>query len=380
MEEQNGQRGARARDLGVPFEGTTGRHNAITDVAGVTVGHETIIADLPPDAPGGAGRAVRTGVTAVLPRGRLTITTPVMGAWFSLNGNGELTGAAWIDESGFVEGPILITNTYSVGVVRDATLAWLLREQQAAGLHVLWGLPVVGETWDGWLNDIEGFHVTARHAVAAIDAARPGPVVEGSVGGGTGMICYGFKGGIGTSSRVVATADGTWTIGALLQANFGLRRQLLVAGVPAGRELTSTSKDLDEPPPLEQGSVIVVVATDAPLLPHQLKRLARRVSMGLARTGSVSGNGSGDLFVAFSTANEEACRPASVAQARFLANDRLDALFTAVVEATEEAVLNAMVAGRDTTGTLGRTVPGLPHDRLRDILRRHNRLGPTAIR
>ncbi|HMA54826.1 MAG TPA: P1 family peptidase [Acidobacteriota bacterium] len=363
----------RARDLGVPFDGTPGPQNAITDVRGVTVGHTTIIKDLPPDAAGAV--AVRTGVTAVLPRGLDSIVRPAFGAWFSLNGNGEMTGTAWIDESGFVEGPILITNTHSVGVVRDATIKWLLTRQKSLGAQVWWGLPVVAETWDGWLNDINGFHVKDEHVFRALETATDGRVAEGGVGGGTGMICYGFKGGIGTSSRTLRLGDATYTVGVLLQANFGGRPQLTVAGVPVGREipdLPATAGAGDSS--VDRGSVIVVVGTDAPLVPHQLRRLARRVTMGLARTGSVSGNASGDLFIAFSTANAGACRPDGLSQAEMLGNDLLDPIFAAVVQATEESVVNALVAGEAMTGQGGHRVLALPHDRLQDVLRRYNRL------
>ncbi len=370
------QRAPRARDLGVPFGGAPGPLNGITDVPGVTVGHETLIRDLPPDASGPV--AVRTGVTAVLPRGRESATTPVFAGWYSLNGNGEMTGTTWLEESGQMEGPLLITNTHSVGVVRDAAIKWLMRRQAAAGIDVLWGLPVVAETWDGRLNDINGHHVTDTHVFAALDAARGGPVAEGNVGGGTGMVCYGFKGGIGTASRVVTIAKTPYTVGVLLQANFGRRAQLTVAGVPVGLEIPQPATPA-EPRPVEgdTGSVIVAVATDAPLLPHQLKRLARRVPMGLARTGSISGNGSGDIFVAFSTANAAAMTPAASAAPRpssWVPNDAMDGLFAAVVEATEEAVINAMAAADTMTGHRGVTVPRLPHDRVVDVLRKYNRL------
>jgi len=363
----------RARDLGVPFAGTPGPLNAITDVRGVTVGHTTIIQDLRSDAADAI--AVRTGVTAVLPRGLDSIVRPAFGAWFSQNGNGEMTGTAWIDDSGFVEGPILITNTHSVGVVRDATIKWLLARQKSLGAQVWWGLPVVAETWDGWLNDINGFHVKDDHVFRALETAADGRVAEGSVGGGTGMICYEFKGGIGTSSRVVGLGDAAYTIGVLVQANFGGRSQLTVAGVPVGLEIPDLPAygSLGDPV-ADRGSVIVVVGTDAPLVPHQLKRLARRVTMGLARTGSVSGNGSGDLFVVFSTANAGACRPDGLSQAEMLGNDLLDPIFAAVVQATEESVINALVAGETMTGQGGHRAIALPHDRLQDVLRRYNRL------
>jgi D-aminopeptidase len=370
----------RARDLGIPFEfGTPGRHDAITDVPGVEVGHVTLI----------EGDRVRTGVTAVLPRGRgKSGLDQCFGGAFSLNGNGELTGVAWLEESGLLEGPVLITNTNAVGVVRDAVIDYARKHWPSAEgwADAFWSLPVVAETWDGHLNDIYGMHVRPEHAFQAIDGARPGPVAEGNVGGGTGMICYEFKGGIGTSSRVLGGADGGFTLGVLVQANFGRRHQLLVAGVPVGRELrddlvygrddsaTSTSATL------ERGSIIIVVATDAPLLPHQLKRLARRAALGLARTGSVAGNGSGDLFVAFSTANPRVGDAKGTVPLAMLPNERMGALFEATVGATEEAILNALVAARTMTGIDGHRVTALPHDRVREILRRHLRLAPEAAR
>jgi L-aminopeptidase/D-esterase-like protein len=289
-----------------------------------------------------------------------------------------MTGTTWLEESGQLEGPVLITNTHSVGVVRDAAIKWLMRGQAAAGIEVLWGLPVVAETWDGRLNDINGHHVSDAHVFAALDAARGGPVAEGNVGGGTGMVCYEFKGGIGTASRVVTLGGTSYTVGVLLQANFGRRAQLTVAGVPVGAAIP-----LGTPPPVspsaegDTGSVIVAVATDAPLLPHQLKRLARRVPLGLARTGTVSGNGSGDIFVAFSTANASAMAPSESRAPRsstWMANDAMDGLFAGVVQATEEAVINALVAADTMTGHRGVTVNRLPHDRLVEELRKFNRL------
>jgi L-aminopeptidase/D-esterase-like protein len=364
----------RARDLGIPFEfGTPGRLDAITDVAGVEVGHVTLV----------EGASVRTGVTAVLPRGRGKpgLDQCFAGA-FSLNGNGEMTGIAWLEESGLLEGPVLITNTNSVGVVRDAVIDFARKRWPSAEgwADALWSLPVVAETWDGHLNDIYGMHVRPEHVVQAIDGARPGPVVEGNVGGGTGMICYEFKGGIGTASRVLTVTDGGYTLGVLVQANFGRRHQLLVAGLPVGRELTSdlvyTRRRGSET--TENGSIIIVVATDAPLLPHQLKRLARRAALGLARTGSVAGNGSGDLFVAFSTANPRVGDAKGTVPLAMFPNDRMGPLFEAAVGATEEAIVNALVAARTMTGFEGHRVVALPHDRVREILRRHGRLAPEA--
>ena len=379
----------RARDLGVPFEGTPGALNAITDVAGVEVGHATIIR--------GSGRLVigegpvRTGVTAVWPRGRET-PDPVYAAWFTLNGDGEMTGTTWVRDSGIMEGPVMITNTLSVGVVHHAVIRWgVARTAERGGGAWLAALPVVGETWDGTLNDIRGQHVTEEDAIAAMEAARGGPVAEGNVGGGTGMICHRFKGGIGTSSRLAEVAGETYTVGVLVQCNYGSREPFRVAGVPVGQEITDLMPSrpgagpappegaaLPEGPIAEadrDGSIIVVVATDAPVLPHQLERMARRVSLGLARNGSISSNGSGDIFVAFSTANREAAsEEAPAADARVLANGRLTPLFAATVEATEEAIINALVAAETMTGANDVTVHALPHDRLREVLRKYGRL------
>ena len=351
----------RARDLGIPFDfGPPGRWNAITDVAGVEVGHVTLI----------EGDAVRTGVTAVLPRGKgESSRDQCFGGWFSLNGNGEMTGTAWLEESGLLEGPVMITNTNSVGVVRDAVISYAARRWGPKGYQELWSLPVVAETWDGHLNDIYGMHVKPEHAFRAIDGAASGPVAEGNVGGGTGMICYEFKGGIGTASRVLDANAGGYTVGVLVQANFGLRHQLRIAGVSMGRELREGlvySKDT--------GSIIIVIATDAPLLPHQAKRLARRAALGLARTGSVAGNGSGDLFVAFSTANPRVADKEGTTAVQMLPNDRMGPLFEATVGATEEAIVNALVAGRTLRGREGHEVLGLPVEKVRDILRRHGLL------
>jgi D-aminopeptidase len=353
----------RARDAGVPLEGSPGPLNAITDVAGVAVGHSTIIS--------GDGKLVvgtgpvRTGVTAVLPRGK-DWGDPVFAAWFSLNGNGEMTGTTWVEESGFLEGPVMITNTHSVGVVRDAVVKRRI-ERTAPGAW--WAMPVVAETYDGYLNDVNGLHVTPRNAFEALDTAAAGPVTEGSVGGGTGMICFGFKGGIGTASRKLIAADGGYTLGVLVQCNCGGRTQLHIAGVPVGLELQNESMRKED-----RGSIIIVIATDAPLLPHQLKRLARRATMGLARDGSTSGNGSGDIFIAFSTANPAAAVPTGISQLAMLPNDRMNRLFDAVVEATEEAILNAMFAAETMVGRDDHKVEGLPVDRVRDILKKYNRL------
>jgi L-aminopeptidase/D-esterase-like protein len=369
----HGQPRPRARDLGVPFEGTPGPLNAITDVAGVTVGHATVISG---DGPLVVGKGpVRTGVTAVLPRGRDTLQRPSFAGWISLNGNGEMTGTTWVEESGFLEGPVLITNTHSVGVVRDAAIAWRLKAGPPDPSGFWWALPVVAETWDGYLNDINGMHVKPEHVFRALDEAAGGRVAEGSVGGGTGMVCYGFKGGIGTASRRLAQKSGGYTVGVLLQANFGLRRQLVVAGAPVGKEIADgDAREGAGGGAAESGSVIVVVATDAPLLPHQLKRLGRRVSLGLARTGAMSGNGSGDIFIAFSTANPGAFAASGVAKLEMVSNEDISPLFDATTLATEEAVVNALVAADTMTGINGRRVIGLPHDRLREVLRKYNRL------
>jgi D-aminopeptidase len=363
----------RARDLGVPFDGTTGPLNAITDVSGVAVGHTTLIS--------GEGKLqigkgpVRTGVTAVLPRGKDSMNSPVFAGWFSQNGNGEMTGTTWIEESGFLEGPVMITNTHSIGVVRDAVIQWRVAHGQPDPTGYWWSLPVVAETWDGWLNDINGFHVKPEHAFHAIDSASSGPVEEGAVGGGTGMICNEFKGGIGTSSRKVEMKSGTYTVGVLVQCNYGIRQNLRIGGVPVGKEISEDpAYSLGRFAKDDWGSIIVVVATDAPLISHQLKRLARRVSLGLGRNGSISGNGSGDIFIAFSTANSGAAKPDGPVQLTMLPNDRLDPIFAATVQATEEAVINAMVAAETMTGIENHKVIALPHEKLRAVLKKYNRL------
>jgi L-aminopeptidase/D-esterase-like protein len=362
----------RARDLGIPFEGTPGMLNAITDVAGIEVGYTTLIAG---EGKLEAGKGpVRTGVTAILPRGHDSLNDPVYAGVFSLNGNGEMTGTAWLEESGFLEGPVVITNTHSVGVARDATIAWRVKHGAADNTGYWWSLPVVAETWDGWLNDVNGFHVKPEHVAQALDAAHGGAIEEGSVGGGTGMICYEFKGGNGTASRKIeikASKDApprSFNIGVFVQANCGRRAQLMIAGVPVGKEIPG------EVYKEEAGSIIIVVATDAPLLPHQLKRLARRASLGLARTGSVSGNGSGDLFVAFSTANPKVANPDQVTHTvETIPNDLLDPIFAGVVQATEEAIVNALIDNHDMTGRDNHRVEALPHDRVRELLKKYNR-------
>ena len=364
----------RARDLGIPFDGTPGQFNAITDVAGVTVGHTTLIS--------GEGKLqigkgpVRTGVTAVLPRGKDSMNNSVFAGWWTLNGNGEMTGTAWVEESGFLEGPVMITNTHSVGVVRDAVIQWRVTRGQPDPHGYWWSLPVVAETWDGWLNDINGFQVKPEHASHAIDSAAAGAVAEGNVGGGTGMICNGFKGGIGTSSRKFdVKGDGNYTVGVLVQCNYGTKNNLRVAGIPVGREI-----EADDPYAStsfageDRGSIIVVVATDAPLVAHQLKRLARRVSLGIGRNGSISGNGSGDIFIAFSTANAGAASPDHVVDLKMLPNDKIEPVFAATVQATEEAIINAMIAAETMTGIENHRVRALPHDELRAVLKKYNRL------
>ena len=359
------QTALRARDLGVPFEGTPGPLNSITDVNGVEVGYRTLIS--------GEGKLqvgvgpVRTGVTAIFPRGKSSVD-PVFAGWFTENGNGEMTGTTWVEESGFLYGPVMITNTHSVGVVRDTVIDWQLKHGTPIPLEDWWSLPVVAETWDGELNDINGFHVKADDAIAAMQDAHPGPIAEGNVGGGTGMVCFEFKGGTGTSSRKLPENLGGYTVGVLVQCNFGVRHLLRIAGAPVGYEIPLDTHRSDV------GSIIVVVATDAPLLPHQMKRIARRVTLGLGRLGSISGNDSGDIFIAFSTANAGAGLAQKSANVRMLANGLMDSLFEATVQATEEAVVNAMIAAKTMTGINGHTVEALPHDRLSEVLRKYNRL------
>ncbi len=353
----------RARDLGVPFEGTPGPLNAITDVAGLEVGLVTLVSG---DGPLVQGKGpVRTGVTAILPRGKAS-RDPVMAGWFAMNGNGEMTGTTWIRESGFLEGPVFITNTHSVGTVRDASIAWALEH---GGTHQPWSLPVVAETWDGTLNDINGFHVKPEHVLQALDGAKGGPVPEGNVGGGTGMVCYQFKCGTGTASRKAGAQSGGYTVGVLVQANHGRRGELRIAGVPVGAEIPLPQRG----EPRELGSIIIVVATDAPLLPHQLERLARRASLGLARTGATSGNGSGDIFVAFSTANGGAASAPDIAPVQMLSNERISALFSATVQATEEAIINALVAGETMRGANGVVIEGLRHGTVRGLMKKYGR-------
>jgi len=378
----------RARDLGVPFTGTPGPFNAITDVAGVEVGETTIISGSGAKVVGKG--PVRTGVTAILPRGHAASDT-VFAGWATLNGNGEMTGTTWVRESGFLEGPVLITNTISVGTVRDAVIAWSLRN----GRRWDYELPVVAETWDGNLNDIEGFHVRAEHVLAALDGARGGPVPEGNVGGGTGMKCHEFKGGTGTSSRRVTTKAGSYTVGVLVQCNYGFRSPLRVAGVPVGEEIRDLMPCFAGGAPeravhrseyalcgaagarveeRDVGSIIVVIATDAPLLPHQLERLAKRATVGIARNGGYGSNTSGDIFIAFSTANAGAASATDTTRVTMLPNDEITPLFAGVAEATEESIINALVAAETMTGVDNFKVWALPHDRLQALLKKYNRL------
>ena len=356
----------RARDLGIPFDGTPAALNAITDVAGVEVGQVTLISGEGKLVPGKG--PVRTGVTAVLTRGKNS-TDQVFGAWFTLNGNGEMTGTTWVEESGFIEGPIMITNTHSVGTVRDAVIAWQMKKQGKT--FQPWSLPIVAETWDGFLNDINGFHVKPEHVAQALDQAASGAVAEGNVGGGTGMVVHQFKGGIGTSSRRFNIEGSGYTVGVLVQANYGGRDGLTIAGVPVGREITDL---MPKRIPADTGSIIVVVATDAPLLPHQLKRVVKRAALGIAKNGGIGGNSSGDIFIAFSTANPGVGREPNLANLKMLPNDRINPIFLATVQATEEAIINAMIAAETMTGVDGNTVYAIPHDRLKEVMRKYNRL------
>jgi D-aminopeptidase len=357
----------RARDLGVPFDGTPGQFNAITDVKGVEVGYVTLNS--------GEGKsAVRTGVTAILPLGK-DFKGRVFAGWHTLNGNGEMTGTTWIEESGGLGSPILITNTHSVGVVRDAVIEWGVKKQSAAVYSGDLSLPVVAETYDGFLNDINGFHVKKEHVFQALDAAKTGALAEGNVGGGTGMMAHGFKGGTGTASRKLGERDGNYTVGVVVQANYGARPLFRIAGVPVGQEITDLTPTQGKQAETGQGSIIVVVATDAPLLPHQLKRIAQRVSLGVGAMGGRGENSSGDIFIAFSTANAvEASKDTGVANITMLPNERINRLFWATAQATEEAIVNALVAAETMKGYNGNTAYALPHDRLREVLKKYNRL------
>jgi D-aminopeptidase len=363
----------RARDIGIPFNGTTGKFNAITDVKGVEVGYSTIISGQGKNIRGKG--PVRTGVTAILPRGRNN--NPVFANWYSLNGNGEMTGTTWITESGFLETPIMITNTNSVGVVRDAVLKWFVKTGWYKEDY-WYTYPVVAETYDGDMNDIYGFHVKESNAYEALDSAKSGYVKEGNVGGGTGMMCLGFKGGTGTSSRVVKIKDSTYTVGVLVQSNFGAKKHLTIAGVPIGNELIDTMNyEIKAPPSFRDegsGSIIVVVATDAPLLPHQLKRIAARVPLGVGIVGGRGENGSGDIFIAFSTANPSAFQREDFTKVDELPNDLINPLFDATVQAVEEAIINAMVAAETMEGINGNKAYGLPHKLVIDLLKKYNRI------
>lgn len=359
----------RARDLGIPFDGTPGKLNAITDVPGVTVGHSTIIEDYP------NGSAARAGVTAILPRGMDSVMLPAFAGTAVLNGAGEMTGAIWVEASGFLEGPVMITTTQSVGMVFEETIKWRVNHADRDITGYAWSDPVVAETWGGRLNDENGFYVHGEHVVEAIETAKAGPVAEGNVGGGTGMVCYQFKCGIGTASRVVETEDGEFTVGALVQANYGWREILQIAGVPVGREIpVKQVADIRTPMDDEMGSIIVVIATDAPLLPHQLKRVATRAGLGIARVGGMASNGSGDIFIAFSTANPTELRSGTNLSARLIGNEQITPVFSGAVLATEEAIVNALVAARTMTGFEGNTVEAIDHEQLRNALRKYNRL------
>lgn len=360
----------RARDLGIPFEGTTGPLNAITDVKGVEVGFKTLIS--------GNGKLVvgkgpvRTGVTAVFPKGKGSLDR-VFAAWFTLNGNGEMTGTTWVDESGGLGSPIMITNTHSVGVVRDAVIEWYAKRMKPGSYDGDVSLPVVAETWDGFLNDINGFHVTKQDAFDAMDAATSGAVKEGNVGGGTGMVCHAFKGGTGTSSRKLPIGQAEYTVGALVQANYGRRSLLQIAGAPVGKEITDLQPE-EGKADKDDGSIIVVVATDAPLLPHQLERIVKRVALGLGAVGGRGGNSSGDIFIAFSTANPEVSKNTGIVRLEMLPNDEITPLFEATASATEEAIVNAMVAAETIEGVNGNKVYAIPHDRLIVALKKYGRI------
>lgn len=370
----------RARDLGIPFDGAAGQFNAITDVKGVEVGYTTLIS-------GDGKKAVRTGVTAILPQGK-NFSGRVFAAWHTLNGNGEMTGTTWVDESGGLGSPVMITNTHSVGIVRDAVIEWSAKKFLGESYSGDFSLSVVAETWDGFLNDINGFHVKKEHAFAALDSAKSGAIAEGNVGGGTGMIAHRFKGGTGTASRVLDAKAGGYTVGVLVQANYGSRQLFSVAGVPVGKEITDllitegkesaalTSSPLEKKSNDEgAGSIIVVVATDAPLLPHQLKRLVKRISLGIGNVGGRGENSSGDIFIAFSTANAaEIGKNEGVSNLTMLPNERINPLFWATAQATEEAILNALVAAETMKGFNGNTAFALPHDRLKEVLKKYNRL------
>lgn len=368
----------KARKLGIPFEGNHGRNNEITDVTGVQVGHCTIIKG-EGDLVVGKG-PVRTGVTSVIPCG--VSSDQVFAGYYSYNGNGEMTGTLWIDEAGHLQGPICITNTHSVGVVRDAVIEWNLKK----GIYQeenFWGLPVVAETCDGILNDINGFHITKKHVYEALNSSKSGQIQEGNVGGGTGMICHQFKGGIGTSSRVLPEIEGGFVVGALVQTNYGIRDHLTIAGVPVGKEITDFIPEIrlqnKNPNPNiqdERGSIIVIIATDAPLLPYQLKRIAKRVPAGLARVGGYGGHFSGDIFLAFSTANKISDDSISGNLSSFesLNDQHISPLFKATAEATEEAIINALISADTMKGINDNKIYALPHGELQTTLEKYNRL------
>ena len=378
----HGQNPERARDWGIPFTGTPGPLNAITDVPGVLVGQVTLISGEGPLVKGKG--PIRTGVTAILPRGRTF--DPVYAGWDTLNGNGDMTGTHWISESGFLEAPVLITNTGNVGIVRDAAWQWMEKHGYYAPFarDYWYAYPVVAETYDGLLNDIDGQHVRPDHVMQALDLAKGGPVMEGAVGGGTGMICHGFKGGTGTSSRRVKSVSGNFMVGVLVQANYGSREGMRIGGLPIGRalrevplpvihDIPSTTRPLVRTaiPDRETGSIIVIIATDAPLNATQCRRMARRATLGISRMGGVGGNGSGDIFLAFATGNPGAFSLNQITSIKQFPNEEMDPFFAAVGEATEEAILNALVSGRDMTGIQGNSVRGLPKKEVQDFLREH---------
>ena len=367
----------RARDLGIPFVGTPGAFNAITDVQGVEIGYSTIITGKGENTVGNG--PVRTGVTAIFPRGKAKKFSPVYANWYSLNGNGEMTGTTWVTESGFLETPIMITNTNSVGVVRDAVLKWYVDTDWYSGEDWWYTYPVVAETYDGFLNDIYGFHVKEKHVLEAIENSSSGQIAEGNIGGGTGMMCLGFKGGTGTSSRVLKIKDSSYTVGAIVQSNFGAKRNLSIAGVPVGVELKDTLNSVFNGPPKSRrqegdGSIIVIVATDVPLLPHQLKRIAQRIPLGIGIVGGRGSNGSGDIFLAFSTANEGAFNRDHIASITSMPNDLLMPVFEATVQVVEEAIINAMIAAETMEGINGNTSYAIPHDVLLETLQKYNRI------
>ena len=367
----------RARDLGIPFVGTPGAFNAITDVQGVEVGYSTIITGKGENTVGNG--PIRTGVTAIFPRGKAKKFSPVYANWYSLNGNGEMTGTTWVTESGFLETPIMITNTNSVGVVRDAVLKWYVDTDWYSGEDWWYTYPVVAETYDGFLNDIYGFHVKEKHVLEAIENSSSGQIAEGNIGGGTGMMCLGFKGGTGTSSRVLKIKDSSYTVGAIVQSNFGAKRNLSIAGVPVGIELKDTLNSVFNGPPKSRrqegdGSIIVIVATDVPLLPHQLKRIAQRIPLGIGIVGGRGSNGSGDIFLAFSTANEGAFNRDDIASITSMPNDLLMPVFEATVQVVEEAIINAMIAAETMEGINGNTSYAIPHDVLVETLKKYNRI------